>query len=84
MVKKPFAASGVLLRPGDCLTGDQIRSFRNFRELVTGRYIDVATSPESVDDRFLVNRGFGRFAVLKGRVIASGITKAEALTLVGG
>lgn len=52
--------------PGEAVTGDQLRGFRNLTALVEGHYVDVyPAAPKG--ERFLVSVGKGLFDVVEGR-----------------
>lgn len=95
IVKRRFASGGVNYVPGS-ETGELSREFllamppANRDAMVDARQIEIY--PRSVlrsggappkGEKHLVTRGFGKYDVIQGSIIGTGMTKEAALALIG-
>lgn len=89
IVRRQIMAGDRVINAGTALSGDEIRAFRNHREMIrTGRIETWPADPRAGGpaggQRFVVSIGFGKFDVIEGRKLNDApLTKAEAAKLAG-
>lgn len=85
VVRRRFSAGGKEFHGSHILTGDEVRAFRNHREMIRNGMIDIwpaAVGGSGPTSRFIVGLGKDKYDVIEGRKLNdSPLSKAEASAL---